>query len=802
MSLTEKTKELTLEEKANLLCGYTNMSTYPVDRLGIPSLKVSDGPNGLRIEKPGGNSLSGIANTLPSTCFPSGVVIASSWNEDLTYEIGKAISEECIHYGINVVLGPAINIKRNPLAGRNFEYYSEDPLLSGDIAASYVAGVQTNPVGSCLKHFACNNNEKYRFVGDSIVDERALHEIYLKPFEIAVKKSHPLAIMSAYNKINGTHCSENTYTQIDMLRQRWGFDGITMTDWGGIVSRDTGLKGGTDLEMPGQIRHSVTLLMEKVKSGEINEELLDQSVNRILSTIDKTRTERKEADFEKDYQLAVKVEEEGAVLLKNEGLLPLSKEKSYLVIGDFFTKIRYQGSGSALLNPYKLLSHKEVFDREKVQYDYLQGFREETDETDAKLEEEVLKKLEKDDREILFFGGLNDYVESEGFDRDNMKIPANQVSLLEKIFALHKKVVLVLHNGSAIEADFLDKADAILDLLLPGEGGAEAGYHLLFGDVSPSGKLAETWVKSYKDVPFGEKFTESRNEVYYESIYVGYRYYLEHPELVRYPFGYGLSYTTFQYSNLKTEKKENSIVLTFTLANTGSHDGKEIVQVYVSHKGNLPMPVRELKGFRKVFLEKGESKEVTIEIPTEALEVYDVKRKEFVLEDGDYTFLVGTNSVDLALEAKLHLEGETIENPYSEKVLSYYKDAKNIREVPTEVYEELLGRPLEKITVPKKITLETRMGDYTSLFGKFFRKCTVGVGLHQYKKACKMKDGPEKERMKKAGLFVYRLMPNNSLRSLCYSSSGMFKYNLACGIKEMVNNHFLKGLILICRKDK
>lgn len=802
MTFTDKTKEMTLKEKATILCGYRNMSTYPVERLGIPALTLSDGPNGLRIEKKDGNSLSGISNTLPSTCFPSGVCIASSWNRELTFEIGQAISEECLHYGVNIVLGPAINIKRNPLAGRNFEYYSEDPLLAGKIGASYVAGIQTNPVGSCLKHFACNNNEKYRFVGDSVVDERALQEIYLKPFEIAVKESHPLAIMSAYNKVNGTHCSENSYLQNDILRNRWGFSGLTMTDWGGIVSRDTGLAGGTDLEMPGQIQHSVSLLMEKVKSGEIREESLNQSVNRILSTIEKTRAEQKGADFEKNYQLAVKAAEEGAVLLKNENLLPLKKEKSYLVIGDFFTKIRYQGSGSALLNPYKLLSHKEIFDREHIAYDYLKGFREETEEPDKKLEEEVIKSIEKDDREIVFFGGLNDYVESEGFDRETMKIPENQVSLLEKIFALHKKVILVLHNGSAMEGDFLDKADAILDLLLPGEGGAEAAFHLLFGDVNPSGKLAETWVKSYKDVPFGDQFTAQKREIYYESVYVGYRYYLEHPEFIRYPFGYGLSYTSFSYSNLKAEKKEKSVFLTFLLTNTGSYDGKEIAQVYVCHHGSLPMPKRELKGFTKVFLKKGESKEVIIEIPLENLKIYDVKRKDFVLERGDYTFLVGTDSMNLTLEVTLPIKGECIENPYSEKVLSYYKNTEKLTSVTDVVYEELLGRPLEKASESKKATLETRLGDYTSLFGKFFCKCTSGIGLHQYKKACKMKDGPEKERKKKAGLFIYKLMPNNSLRSLCYSSSGMFKYNLACGILDMVNHHFFRGLFKLCRKDK
>ncbi len=804
MDIEKTIKEMTLEEKATLLCGYENMATYPIERLSIPSLILSDGPNGLRIEKKGGNSLDGISNALPSTCFPSGVNLASSYDTDLIHRIGNAIGDECIHYGVNIVLGPAINIKRNPLCGRNFEYYSEDPLLSGYIAQSYISGVQEKGVGCCVKHFACNNNEKFRFVGNSIVDQRALHEIYLKPFEMAVKNSHPYAVMSAYNKVNGIHCSDNSYLLNETLRDNWGFDGITMTDWGGIVSRDTGLVGGTDLEMPGQVKHSIHLLMDKVNNKEMDISLIDTSVKRILKTIERTEIkEKKEADFKKNYDLAVEAVENSAVLLKNDSnLLPLNKEEKYIVIGDLFDKIRYQGSGSALLNPYYLHTHREIFDQNHIQYDFYQGFKEEETKVDEEMEKRLLVSIKNRNETILFFGGLNDYVESEGFDRDNIKMPENQVSLLKKLVSMNKKVVLVLHNGSIIGEDVLDQVDSILDLLLPGEGGAEGAYNLLFGKVTPSGKLAETWVKDYSDVPFGDEFTKSINEVYKESIFVGYRYYMAKQDSIRYPFGYGLSYTTFEYSSLETEEKEDEILLSFDLKNTGNYDGKEIVQVYVSHDSSLLHPIKELKGFKKVYLEKGQTEHVVISIKKEDLKVYDLNKKDFILEKGTYTFEVSASSTDTRLTSTLSFSGEELINPYSEEVSKYYKDLTKLTSITNDEFEELLGYKIPEVTRQKKITFETPIGDYTTWFGKLFRNAVIGVGMKQFKKAEKIEDPLLRERKKKAALFVAKMMPNNSLRSLCYSSSGALKYPIAQGLLYMCNNRIFKGLITMCKKDK
>lgn len=805
MDIEKTIEQMTLEEKASLLSGYKNMATYPIERLSLPSLTLSDGPNGLRIEKKDGNSMNGISNTEPSTCFPSGVNLASSFDKDLIHRIGNAIAEECVHYDVNIVLGPAINIKRNPLGGRNFEYYSEDPFLSGKIAESYVDGVQENgKVGCCLKHFACNNNEKYRFVGDSIVDQRALHEIYLKPFEMTVRHSHPFAIMSAYNEVNGIHCSENSYLQNELLKDTWGFDGITMTDWGGIISRDQGLIGGTDLEMPGQVRHSISLLMNKVNNKEMDVSLLDQSVRRILKTIEKTRIEkRKEADFKKDYELAVEAVENSAVLLKNDNdILPLKKEEKYIVIGDFFDKIRYQGSGSALLNPYFLYSHHEIFDKNKVNYEFYQGFKEEETEVNEELEKKTLASIKDKNETILFFGGLNDYVESEGFDRDNIKMPANQISLLKKLVKMNKKVVLVLHNGSVIGEDVLDSVTAILDLLLPGEGGAEGAYNLLFGNCSPSGKLAETWIKNYEDVPFGNEFTSGINEIYKESIFVGYRYYLDKPEAVRYPFGYGLSYSKFEYSSLKIEEKEDEILLSFQLKNIGERDAKEVAEVYVSHNSSLFHPKKELKGFEKVFLKAGESKEVEISISKKNLEIYDVNEKKFKLEKGDYTFEISASILDKRLEATLFLEGETLINPYSEEVSKHYTDLTTLTTITNSEFEEVLGYKIPEIKKEKKITFETPIKDFDKGFGKLFKNATISVGKSSFKKACKIKDPLLRERKKKSALFIVKMIPNNCIRSLCYSSSGALKYNIAQGLLLMCNGHFFKGLIQMCKKDK
>ena len=432
----------------------------------------------------------------------------------------------------------------------------------------------------------------------------------------------------------------------------------------------------------------------------------------------------------------------------------------------------------------------------------IKASREEEISPNKKLEEEVLSSIKDKDETILFFGGLNDYVESEGFDRDNLRMPENQISLLEKILDMKKKVVLILHNGSLVAETILDQVDALLDLLLPGEGGAEACFHLLFGDVSPSGRLAETWVKKYEDVPFGDTFTKTPQEIYKESIFVGYRYSLSKTDAIRYPFGYGLSYSSFEYSDLHAEKTSKGYLFTFTITNRGKRDSYEVVQLYAAHPSKLMHPIKELKGFDKIFLKAKESKVISILVKDEDLKIYDARRKDFVLEEGEYTFMISKNVLEDQLSTHFFIHGEKVENPYSVKVMSHYLHLENLTSLKDEEYEEFLSLPIPKMVKEKEITFETPIGEFTTPFGKLFRKVTQKIARHSYKKACRIKDRLERERKKKAALFVMRMIPNNSLRSLCYSSSGVLKYPVAKGLLEMCNHHYIRGIKEMCKKEK
>ncbi|MGM9859034.1 MAG: glycoside hydrolase family 3 N-terminal domain-containing protein [Bacilli bacterium] len=796
-------KKICLEDKAKMLCGYKTMNTYPIESLNVPSLQLSDGPNGVRMEDKNGDSLNGVSSSLPATCFPSGVSLASSWNENLLNEIGGAIGEECNYYNINVLLGPAINIKRNPKCGRNFEYYSEDPLLSGYLGSAFVKGVQSKNVAACPKHYACNNNEKYRFTGDSIVDQRALHEIYLKPFEIVVKKSSPWAIMNSYNKINGINASQNSYVLDEVLKKKWGFNGIVMTDWGGIVDRVEGLKAGTDLEMPGMVEHNIQEIIKATKSGRINESIVNKSVDNIIKTISRTKDHPNTCDFDEHYRMAIKAAKEGAVLLRNNNnILPLNKEEKIAIIGGLFNEMRYQGSGSSLLNPHKLSYHKDAFDIRNINYSFIQGYNASELNANKKLEKEVLNSINEYDT-ILFYCGQNDYVESEGFDREVVTLPDNQISLLNKIINLGKKIILVLFGGSMIELPFIENVEAILYMGLAGEGCGEATTQLLFGEACPSGRLIETWPLTYDDVPFGDKFTSSPNEVYKESIFVGYRYYETRNHDVRFPFGFGMSYSDFKYSSLILGERENEIVVSCTIENLKDIYASEVVQVYVSKKdSSIYRPFKELKGFKKVEFKPFEKKIVQITIPKEDLKVYDVHKKKFILEDGNYKFIIGKNAREELLSNTLEIVGDKIKED-NELTKKYYWNLDNLISLSDADFIEITHCSITPYVFNKKpYTFETPIGEYKSFVGKIFRSAVCGVGLRQYKKGCKMKDGPEKEREKKTGLFVYKLMPCNSLRSLCYSSSGGLSYKVAQALIEFINGHYIRGIKKLVRKEK
>ena len=568
--------ELTVEEKAALVSGTDFMYTNPIPRLGIPSLCMADGPHGLRKQLEGGDN--GVSRSEPATAFPTAAATASSWNPENVRKMGAAIAEECRHYGVHVLLGPGVNIKRNPLCGRNFEYFSEDPYLAGVMGAAEVEGVQSKGVGVSVKHFALNNSENFRFMGNSVASEKTMREIYLKPFEYIVKRAKPATLMCAYNRINGTYCSENRWLLTEVLHEEWGFEGLVMTDWGAMHDRAASLKAGLDLEMPGDTAICRKWILDGIADGSLPMEDLDKAVRNVLELVEKyvKPADQTPIDFDAHHALAAEIAADSAVLMKNDGVLPLTGGEKLHICGELFENMRYQGAGSSMINPARLTTPKAAFEGRGIK-NYS------PDECDV----------------ILVFAGLTDEYESEGGDRETMRLPAGQLALIDGMVKTGKPVVVVLFGGSPVELPFHDKVSAILNMYLPGQNGGTAVCDLLFGDKNPSGKLAETWPLGYEDVPGHETFGKSVNEVYAEGREVGYRYYNNHDIPVRYPFGHGLSYTTFAHS----EWVRKGDTYTQEITNTGKRFGGEVAQLFIDG---------ELRGFQKVYLAPGESVTVTL----------------------------------------------------------------------------------------------------------------------------------------------------------------------------------------------
>lgn len=678
--------KMTLEEKASLCVGKDYWNSENIERLNIPSIKMSDGPHGLRVQRENGDNL-GVNKSEVAICYPSSATIANSWDKNVAYKLGKTLGEEAKNENVNIVLGPGVNIKRSPLGGRNFEYFSEDPYLTGIMAIEYVKGLQSNNVGACVKHFAVNNQENRRRTVNVVVDERTLREIYLKAFEMIVKEANPWSVMSAYNKLNGKYCTENEVL-LNILKKEWNFDGIVITDWGAENDRVKGLLACNELEMPGGRGNGKEEIIQAVKDGKVSEEYLNEIVDRILNIAFKCKVIEHNYNKEEHHEIAMKLAQESIVLLKNENnILPINKRKIAL-IGDMAKNPRYQGAGSSTINPYKVENAYDCFIQNEIEVDYAKGYnRIETDE-DKELINQAVEVAKNKDVVILFLGLTENY-ESEGMDRTNLEIPKNQIKLIESIYSVNQNIIVVLSNGAPITMEWKDKAKAIITGYLGGESGAKAMVNCILGKVNPSGKLAETYPIKLEDTPCFNNFPGTEVSVEYkEAIYVGYRYYDKNNIKVLYPFGYGLSYTTFEYSNLNVK---NNIV-SFKIKNTGKVKGKEIAQVYVSQcNPTIFKPLKELKGFAKVELEPDEEKEVNITLDDSAFQYYNVQNKKWEIEAGEYKILVGKSCESIELECKIHIDSKD-EKPEAD-FPEVYRNGK-IQNVTDEDFEKLLGQKI------------------------------------------------------------------------------------------------------------
>ena len=777
--------QLTLEQKVALLSGRDVWSTYPFPQAGVPSMFLSDGPHGVRKQLGEGDHL-GLNASQPSTCFPTAAGIANSWDPELATQAGRIIGKEAACLQVNVLLGPGLNIKRSPLGGRNFEYYSEDPYLSGKMAAAFIRGVQENGISACPKHFAANSQELLRMTCDSVVDERALRELYLTNFEIAVKEGHPKSIMSSYNKVNGTYANENAHLLTEILRDEWGFDGFVVTDWGGCNSQTEGLKAGSNLEMPGTIGDSDREVLASLKEGRITEAEIDLRVDQlldvILSTAKATQEGKKEFDQQAHHDAARVTAAQTAVLLKNQdGILPLAAGTRVAVIGDMALEPRYQGAGSSLVNPTKLDKPLDCLKKSGLDVvGHAQGYLR-SGKQDQALQQAAVQLASTADVVLLYLG-LPEIFESEGMDRSHMHLPENQNQLVQAVAAVNPNVVVVLSGGSPVELPWLSQCKGLIHGYLGGQAGAGAMADLLTGKTNPSGKLAETYPITYEDTPNCNCFPgRELTAEYRESIFVGYRYYLSAQKPVCFPFGYGLSYTTFQYSDLSVSDQE----VTFTLTNTGDRAGAEVAQLYVAlPESKIFRAARELKGFAKVFLQPGESRQVTIPLDDKAFRYFNVKTNRWEVESGRYQLMVAASAEDVRLTGEVEVKGTDAPIPYDAKELSCYFSAQ-VENVPDGQFETLLGRPIPQ----SKWDRSAPLGMNDSLLQMSYAKGLVArfaAGrLAAIQRSSEAKGAPNLN-----VLFIH----NMPFRGLAKMSNGLASTEMAASVLEICNGHFFRGL--------
>lgn len=783
MKHEEMIKKMTLEEKAAFLSGKGEWQTWDFERLGIPSMYCSDGPHGIRKQAGAGDHL-GLNPSLPATCFPTAATMANSWDPALGEEIGRALGEEARVQDVHVVLGPGLNIKRSPLCGRNFEYFSEDLYLAGKMAAGYVRGIQSKGRYACPKHFAVNSQELRRMAMNAVVDERTLREIYLTGFEIAVKEGGAKALMTSYNQVNGTYSNENTHLLKDILREEWGYEGIVITDWGGSNDHVKGVAAGSDLEMPTPGMDSARQIVKAVQENRIPEEAVDACVDRLLDAVLTLtgRQEEKPSEFDKEahHALAKKAAAQSAVLLKNqEDILPLKPGTHVALIGDFAFEPRYQGAGSSMVNTIKLDKMSELiggYDLTVV--GMARGYKRDG-EVDTVLEKEAVDLAQSVDV-VLYCFGLDELSESEGVDRTHMRIPQNQITLLEAMARVNENIVGILSAGAAVEMPWHTSLKALLHGYLYGQAGAGAMLDIITGKVNPSGRLNETYPVRYEDTPAFKYFpSEERNSEYREALYVGYRYYDTAKVRVLYPFGFGLSYTEFQYRDL-TVNPEGAEV---TLTNTGNRDGAEVAQLYIGMKdGKVFRPAKELKGFQKVFLKAGESRRVHIPFDDKTFRYWNVRTDQWETEGGTYTIMIGASCLDIRLRTETEIEGTTDTYPYyTNRMPSYYSGL--IGQVEDQEFQELLGYPIPSGKWNGDLTVND------AICQMYYAKSPAARFV--YKKLTQMKKKSEDAGKPDLNiLFIY----NMPFRAIAKMTGGMVSMEMVEGIVTMVNGHLFRGL--------
>ncbi|MEI0603829.1 glycoside hydrolase family 3 C-terminal domain-containing protein [Brachyspira alvinipulli] len=782
--IKELMKELTLEEKVSLLSGKDFWSTKPIYRLKIDSLYLTDGPHGVRKQSTESDELS-LQNSTAATCFPTACCSACSFDPNIMYEMGEAISKEAKANKVSAVLGPGINIKRSPLCGRNFEYFSEDPYLAGKMASGWISGLEDNGIAASLKHFAANNQETLRLVIDSIVDERALREIYLHAFEIAIKESNPSTVMCSYNRVNGDFASESKYLLNDILREEWGFEGIVISDWGAVNDRVEAVKAGLDLQMPSTNGYDDKKVYDAVKNNIIDESILDKVIIRLLDfSLNRMHNiyQNFSYDKEENHKIARKIAENSIVLLKNENkILPAKKESKIAVIGEFAQKPRYQGNGSSLINAYKIDTAEEYFKEHNIEFNYAKGYDSNSSNIDNTLIEEAVN-ISKDKDIVIIFAGLINSYESEGFDRKHLNLPENHNHLIEEISKVNKNIVVVLSIGAPVLMPWIDKVKGIVNLYLAGEAAVSAAFNIIFGIVNPSGKLAETFPLKLEDNPSYKYFPGGNKSVEYrESIFVGYRYYDKAEKDVLFPFGFGLSYTSFEFSNLivsdaNTIAGLDNIHVVFDIKNTGDMFGCEVAQIYISApENNIFKAKKELKGFIKIFLEPNETKTVIIKLNKRSFSFYNAETKQYEIENGLYTIYVGNSSRNLILSKSMEINSNDYDN---EKLHSYF----NIKDIniSDEDFEKLLGRKLKPINIKacKPYNLNNNLADllHEEIAKDFYNKLLIGLN-EMFKD-----DKTDTKKMFES------MMLETPLRSLYTMSGGLISRNDIENLLQSLNN--------------